>query len=191
MDPSAWRTKPTLTGTLVDLRPFRESDFPQLGRMLADPEALRLTGAFHSRDACEGRADVLDDVGLDWYRTRNRAPDRLDLAIVDRSGGECVGEAVLNDVSFENESCNFRILIGPSGRDRGLGSEATRLIVAYGFDVLGLHRIELSVYAFNPRAIRTYEKAGFTAEGVRRDAFKFEDEWIDVIDMARLATDPT
>jgi hypothetical protein len=48
--------------------------------------------------------------------------------------------------------CNFRILIAPRGRDRGLGSEATRLIVGYGFERLHLHRISLEVYAFNPRA---------------------------------------
>jgi RimJ/RimL family protein N-acetyltransferase len=83
---------------------------------------------------------------------------------------------VLNDHSPANASCNFRTLIGPRGRDRGLGSEATRLIVGYGLRLLRLHRIELTVYAFNPRAQRVYQKAGFTVEGTARDALRLDPE---------------
>lgn len=185
-----WKTKPTLTGALVELRPFREEDVVAIGEALADPEVLRLTGALHSPDEeTVDRPAVLDERGLEWYRTRNDTDDRLDLAIVDRSTGLCVGEAVLNDFDSENHSCNFRILIGPRGRDRGLGTEATRLIVAYGLEELGLHRIELSVFAFNPRARHVYEAVGFKQEGVRRDALRFGDKWIDEISMSILATD--
>lgn len=185
-----WKTKPTLTGALVELRPFREEDVVAIGEALADPEVLRLTGALHSPDEeTVDRPAVLDERGLEWYRTRNDTDDRLDLAIVDRSTGLCVGEAVLNDFDSENHSCNFRILIGPRGRDRGLGTEATRLIVAYGLEELGLHRIELSVFAFNPRARHVYEAVGFKQEGVRRDALRFGEKWIDEISMSILATD--
>jgi RimJ/RimL family protein N-acetyltransferase len=76
------------------------------------------------------------------------------------------------------------------GRGRGLGTEATRLIVGYGFDQLGLHRIELEVYAFNPRARRAYEKVGFVAEGVLRDALWWDGEWVDAVVMSMLETDP-
>jgi ribosomal protein S18 acetylase RimI-like enzyme len=48
------------------------------------------------------------------------------------------------------------------------------LIVGYGIEELGLHRIELEVFAFNPRAQRAYEKAGFVVEGVRRDALRWD-----------------
>lgn len=84
---------------------------------------------------------------------------------------------------------NFRTLMGPAGRSRGLGTEAARLIVEHGFRALGLHRIELEVYSFNPRARRVYDKVGFVHEGTRRDALRFDDEWIDAEVMAVLATD--
>ena len=74
--------------------------------------------------------------------------------------------------------------------DRGLGSEATRLIVDYALDNVGLHRLELEVYAFNPRARHVYERAGFVYEGTRRDALLWDGEWVDAISMAILATDP-
>jgi hypothetical protein len=40
--------------------------------------------------------------------------------------------------------------------------------------MLGLHRISLDVFAFNPRVRRAYEKAGFVAEGVLRDALRWD-----------------
>ena len=180
--------KPTLIGDKVILRPFSEDDLPAMSEALLDPEARILTGSVHDEaQAREPRSPEEDKLLLDWYGTRNDQPDRLDLAVVDANAAACVGEAVLNQWDPGNESCNFRIFIGPMGRDRGLGTEATRLIVGYGFEHLGLHRISLEVYAFNPRARRAYEKAGFRAEGVLRESLRYNGEWIDATVMSILA----
>ncbi|MGC4944345.1 GNAT family N-acetyltransferase [Kribbella sp. DT2] len=172
--------KPILTGELVVLRVLDEQDFPAMKAAMDDPEVARLTGSHE---------EIGDEKTLEWIRTRKDQPDRLDLAIVDKATGEAVGEAVLNEYDPDNQSCNFRILIGPSGRGRGLGTEATRLIVGYGIEVLGLHRISLGVYAFNPRAQRAYEKAGFVVEGRLRDDLLWEGEWVDSTVMSVLATE--
>jgi len=79
----------------------------------------------------------------------------MDLAVVDPASGECVGEIVLNDWEPGNQTCNLRILIGPRGRGRGLGTEAIRLLLDYAFAQTDLFRIELEVYSFNTRAPRT------------------------------------
>jgi RimJ/RimL family protein N-acetyltransferase len=182
--------KPTLTGVKVILRPFRASDLPAMNEALLDPEARILTGSVH--DEAQAHAPVTADeekMAVDWFRTRNDQADRLDLAVVDKATGRCVGEAVLNQWDPGNESCNFRIFIGPKGRDRGLGTEATRLIVGYGFEHLRLHRISLEVYAFNPRARRAYEKVGFRPEGVLRESLRYNGEWIDATIMSILATE--
>ena len=170
--------KPTLTGELVVLRPLDEGDYDALKAAMDDPDVARLTGSHE---------EITEERARQWMRTRKDQTDRLDLAIVDKATGEAVGEAVLNEWDPDNESCNFRILIGPRGQGRGLGTEATRLIVGYGIEVLGLHRIELGVYAFNPRARRAYEKAGFVVEGIQRDALKWDGEWVDSIVMSVLA----
>jgi RimJ/RimL family protein N-acetyltransferase len=200
-----WLTKPTLTGSLVLLRPFVLADVDAVRAILADPEVRKLTGSVHAPDthppdthrphtqvthAPDDR--TLDDAPEDderlheWYSTRATVDERLDLAVIDRVSGELVGEVVLNEWEPDNASCNFRTLIGPAGRDRGLGTEATRLILAYGFEVLGLHRISLDVFSFNPRARRVYEKVGFVVEGVAREAFRWEEQWIDEIWMSIL-----
>ncbi|WP_308167424.1 GNAT family N-acetyltransferase [Catellatospora tritici] len=180
--------KPTLTGRLVLLRPFQESDFPGLRAALRDPEVARLTGSVtSSRQEPEPDDPTREKRLREWYTTRNAQTDRLDLAVVDLAGGECVGEMVLNKWDPDNLCCTFRTLIGPGGRDRGLGTEAIRMFIGYGFEQLRLHRISLEVFAFNPRARRVYEKVGFVAEGVLRDALRFDGQWIDATVMSILA----
>lgn len=181
--------KPTLIGDLVTLRPVEPADIPVMIGMLTDPDLLRLTGSVHSTTEVEqaGSPDVPQL--LQWYSTRNEQADRLDLMVVDHASGRVVGEVVLNQWDQGSRTCNYRVLIGPAGRDRGLGSEATRLLIDYAFTHLPLHRIDLEVYAFNPRAQRVYEKAGFIVEGRRREALEFDGERIDAIIMGQLRSD--
>ncbi|WP_213001855.1 GNAT family N-acetyltransferase [Winogradskya consettensis] len=176
--------KPTLTGDRVVLRPFREDDNPAIATALQDLEVIRLTGSepLTWDEAAEQKL-------RDWYAARNTQPDRLDLAIEDRATGQWVGEVVLYEVDIRNANCTFRTLIGPSGRDRGLGSEALRLLLPYAFTTLALHRIELHVFDFNPRARRVYEKAGFQVEGIQREVLRTPDGWADAVQMAILNPD--
>ena len=182
--PGGFADKPTLTGERVVLRPFTEADLPAMAEAVGDPEVGRLTGSVHTSEEAAAPPDL--DLLRRWYSTRNEQPDRLDLAVVDRATGQVVGEVVLNEWEEADASVNFRILIGPRGRDRGLGTEATRLVLAHAFETLGLHRVALEVFAFNPRAQRAYENAGFVREGVRRDALRFDGTWVDSILMAVL-----
>jgi RimJ/RimL family protein N-acetyltransferase len=173
--------KPTLIGERVVLRPFRPDDADVMWESFGDAESNRLTGT---------HTVFTEEAVRAYYANRNEQVDRLDLAVEDQASGRCVGEVVLNDWNPDNRCCGFRILLTADGRGRGLGTEATQLIVGYGFDVLGLHRIELEVYQFNPRARRTYEKVGFVAEGLMRDALLWDGEWIDATLMSMLETDP-
>lgn len=187
LDP--FRDKPLLEGERVLLRPFTDDDIEAMGPILADPDVIRLTGSAHTSAAVAAASPELDPRTRDWYRGLAGRTDRLDLAIIDRASDRCVGEAVLNDLDTDNEAGNFRILIGPDGRDRGLGSEATRLLVDHAFRTTTLHRIGLEVYAFNPRAQRVYERAGFVVEGRLRDVHRFDDERVDAVVMSILRTD--
>lgn len=70
-----------------------------------------------------------------------------------------LGEVTLIDLDTDNRSMNFRIALTENNVfGRGYGTEATRAVVNYGLDVVGLHRIELQVYAFNLRAGGTMRK---------------------------------
>lgn len=172
--------KPTLIGDLVELRPLTEADTPAVMAGLADTESMRLTGTH--------RRFTDDDVNTalrDW----SRRDDRIDLAVVERATGRHAGEVVLNELDADNLACNFRIALTGEFTDRGLGSEATRLVLGHAFDTVGVHRVELDVYAFNPRARRVYEKVGFVYEGTRRHALRWGRDWVDSHIMAMLADD--
>ena len=145
-----------------------------------DPEGARLTGthATFTRESVDR-----------WLGRIGGEPDRADWAVVRADTREHVGEAVLNDLDLPNACMNFRIALLADSLGHGYGTEATRAVVEHGFSVLGLHRIELEVYAFNDRARRVYEKCGFVVEGHRRDALLWDGAWHDAVTMAILSTD--
>lgn len=166
--------KPIIEGKKVVLRPFNGEDFPFIEECLKDPEVLKLTGSSSDFD----RESILK-----WYTSRNEQTDRLDLAIVDQSQGILVGEAVVNLYDKNSHSMNFRILIGPRGRNRGLGTEATKLVIDYIFKNTTLNQLTLSVFDFNPRAKYVYEKVGFVINSIDKNDLEFEGDWIDSINM--------
>ncbi|MEU5524067.1 GNAT family protein [Streptomyces sp. NPDC047860] len=170
--------KPTFTGSSAVLRPFTEADADVMWEIMQDPDVVRFT--------FEPSVRITRESLRAWYGSRAEQPDRLDLAVTDRTTGELVGEVVLNEWDPDARSCNFRTLIGPRGRGRGLGTEAIRLIVEYGFERLGLRRIELAAYGTNTRALHVYEKVGFVVEGVRREVRLRDGEWADEVIMAML-----
>ncbi|MGW0147122.1 GNAT family N-acetyltransferase [Streptomyces sp. NPDC004822] len=175
---SDFSVKPVLTGERTVLRPFTEDDAAVMAEIIEDPDVVRFTG--------EPSAELTVERLRDWYGSRSAQSDRLDLAVTDRATGELVGEVVLFEWDPRARGCTFRTLIGPRGRGRGLGTEATRLIVGHGFEQLGLHRIQLEAYGHNARALRVYEKAGFVREGVRREADFRDGRWLDWVLMAVL-----
>jgi RimJ/RimL family protein N-acetyltransferase len=74
----------------------------------------------------------------------------------------------LADIKPKDRNADVNIVVGPPHQGRGYGTDAMRVLVRYGFLELGLHRIELKVFAFNERAVAAYTKAGFVLEGRRR-----------------------
>lgn len=178
----ALRDQATLTGAGIRLEPLRSEHFDGYWPMLTDPEGSRLTGTHAQFTVEQVQA---------WLGGAKDRHDRADWAIVDRADGTVLGEVVLNELDEDNASMAFRIsLVGSRVYGRGYGTKATRLVVGYGLDVVGLHRIHLGVYDFNPRAQRVYEKCGFVKEGVARDTLHWDGDWHDEVLMSILATDP-
>jgi RimJ/RimL family protein N-acetyltransferase len=81
------------------------------------------------------------------------------------------------------------VMLEPRFRGGGLATAATRLLVRHLVFDLDYHRVQLEVYAFNERALRHFERAGFVQEGVRRKAYWRHGEWVDGIDYGILRED--
>lgn len=172
--------KPILIGNTIRLRPITVDDAPQMFAALSDEESMRLTGS---------QTDFTFEQVERFCERVSQANDRADYAItlLSDQSATYIGEVVLNEIDFENRSANFRIALNSANNfGKGYGSEATRLILDYGFRTLKLHRIELEVYDFNPRAQHVYEKVGFVKEGVRRDVLLWDGKWQRAIVMSIL-----
>ena len=69
---------------------------------------------------------------------------------------------------------------------RGVGSALMAAMTDLADNWLGLHRIELTVYADNAPAVHLYEKFGFALEGTLRDFAYRNGAYVDAYAMARL-----
>jgi RimJ/RimL family protein N-acetyltransferase/anti-anti-sigma regulatory factor len=63
---------------------------------------------------------------------------------------------------------------------RGLGIEASRLLLAYCQDVMGIRRVEAKVYAYNLLSINGLRRNGFQQEGILREAHVYDNQAWDI-----------
>lgn len=175
---------PMLHGERVILREPRDSDVDDRLRHPIDPEEEDGYGSAWRRE-WDGRR----------YHTReylasgSAAPDPRSYSWKIEHDGHCIGSAAL-DVSPEQHCAEYSVgLFVAALRGRGLGRETTRLVLAWAFDGLGAHRVELQVLASNGRAINCYLSCGFRQEGVRREAELYPDGWKDFILMGILRSE--
>ena len=148
----------------VYLRPFEASDAETYRRWRADAEPMALAG-WHERAPLslaqvERRiARIADDQGKEVYTF-------LICLVEDERP---IGEVMLTDLDYVNGSASLGIVIGePDEWGKGYGTDAVRALVDFGFAELRLERIWLEVATDNPRAERSYTKAGFTREATLR-----------------------
>ncbi|MFB7635187.1 GNAT family N-acetyltransferase [Streptomyces sp. NPDC056149] len=177
IDDRALAQKPVLEGDRIRLVPLADRHASAFHATFQDPETRRLTGTHHDWTLEEIR---------DWVAECGTRTDRLDLAVEDRETGAYLGDLALSRIDRDNAHGSFRIALVPGASGRGLGPEAIRLLLKYAFDQVGLHRVELEVFAFNERARRGYEKCGFAVEGRLREALRWGGAWHDVLVMAAL-----
>jgi RimJ/RimL family protein N-acetyltransferase len=169
---------PILTGTNVILRPYEPNDAQIILDSTSEPVGRWLTGTHATF--------TLEQIQR-YIASALKADDRAGFIILDAQTRERVGEIVLMQIDPDNRSATLRIaLFGTEHFGKGYGSEALRLVLGYGFEVRGLHRIGLDVFAYNDRAIHVYEKIGFRREGVQRDALFYDGAYHDSILMAIL-----
>ena len=79
---------------------------------------------------------------------------------------------------------HFGISVAKVWRDQGIGTAVLRHIVEWACNNPEIHRLELDVFTINERAIHVYEKVGFQPEGISRQAFLKDGQFLDVLRMA-------
>lgn len=112
-----------------------------------------------------------------------------ELWIGEAPAGERVGAVRVTTVNRRSRIASVETLIvHPDARGRRLGVAILRAAAREAF-ARGVHRLEGEVYGFNEPALRTFDAAGFTREGVRRRAYDRHGGWQDGVRFGLLADD--
>ncbi|MFF9123625.1 GNAT family N-acetyltransferase [Streptomyces sp. NPDC014889] len=177
-----------LDGFGLRLRAWREDDAPALLRGLNDAESRRWSGfqplptdeagalAFIAR-----RAGLLEQGTLAPY------------CVTDAATGEVLGSVELHKIEPRMSHAGVGYWLLPEARGRGAVTRAVELCVRWGFEQLGLHRIDLGHAVGNTASCRVADRCGFVYEGVLRGflpASSAPGTFDDTHLHARLATDP-
>jgi ribosomal-protein-serine acetyltransferase len=157
-------TTELIEGPLL-IRPYREEDASALFEAVREslPEVSRWLPWCHenysieeSREFISSRAMVSQ--GVEWYS----------FAIFERDGGRFLGGVGLNFFNRVHQMANLGYWVRTSAAGRGVATGATRRVARFGFEQLGLQRIEIVAAVGNLSSQRVAEKAGAVREGVLR-----------------------
>jgi RimJ/RimL family protein N-acetyltransferase len=163
------------------LRPWRDADIPALVRACQDPEIPRWTrvpspyGESDARMYMQQRHDAV--------RSGAGAP----YAVVDGRAGSLLGSISLMRFAWDHARAEVGYWLAREARGQGHAARAVRLMCRWGFEELGLERIELVAATGNLPSQRVAERAGFKREALLRSYFANKHERHDMVAYGLLA----
>ncbi len=153
-----------LTGQLVRLAALNaEVDAEAFARWGVDTEFGRQLN-ISSRPPNRAR-----QIQLFLEKEQSEDPTAISFSVRTLADDRMIGFVVFDGINWQHGDSFVAIGIGdPAFRGKGYGTDAMRLLLRFGFMELNLRRIELDVFSYNERAIKSYLKAGFVEEGRQR-----------------------
>ena len=165
----------TLEGNLVRLRAIRSEDLDEMLRLFSDFESVRQF-VFQGPPFPPTKKDEQNfiDSNSMMKETYNFAIETLD--------GAYIGGCGIPKIDWVSRVAMVGIWIGREDfQGKGFGTDAMHTLCRFIFQQINIRKIALTVYGFNERAIRSYEKIGFQTEGRLRDAMYRNGAYHDVV----------
>lgn len=173
-----------IVGDKIRLRAPEESDLDNFVRWLNDPEVIAGLVLYTPLSHKDEEA---------WFENMLKRPPAEHAMVIEieREGQwQPVGNCGMHNIDWRIRSAEVGIFIGAKSHwNQGIGTQVMKLLLLHGFETLNLNRIALEVYDSNPRAIRSYEKAGFVLEGRKRQAAYRNGKYSDVLIMSVLRSE--
>jgi len=152
-----------ILGSKTRLRAIEREDIPTFVRWLNDPAVRQYLEMYLPISRAEEEQ---------WFEAYLKNSSSRIFTIIDTEDGVSIGNVGLHELDWKNRCATLGIVIAEKEYwGRGYGSDAIAALLDFAFREMNLHRIQLSVYEFNQRAKRCYEKCGFRHEGRAREAF--------------------
>ena len=160
-------------GKRLRLRGIERSDIPTFVRWFNDPEVRSYLKMYMPMSTAQEEV---------WFEKQLMDQDRH-LFGIEILEGKLIGNVGIEDIDWKNRCATLGIVIGEKDYwGQGYGTEAITTLLHFLFTEMNLHRVSLSVYEYNQRAMHCYEKCGFTLEGRNREAHfhdgRYHDELI-------------
>jgi RimJ/RimL family protein N-acetyltransferase len=172
-----------LRGDKVGLRARHETDVPILQSELYDDVATR------SRADSRPWRPIPPGSAASPYTVADPTDDAACFSVVELTGNELAGEALLWGIDLHNRTAHLGISLRPVFHGRGLGTDVIRVLCHYGFAVRGLHRLQIETLTDNAAMIRVAANTGFAEEGTLRNSAWVHGDFADEVILGLLATE--
>jgi ribosomal-protein-serine acetyltransferase len=178
--------KNELTDGSIIVRPYREKDASTLYE--AARESIAEVSVWlpwcHENYSIEESREFVSNrgrsaPGSEWYS----------FGIFEKESGEFLGGVGLNFLNRVHQMANLGYWVRTSAAGRGVATNAVRLVARFGFEHLGLHRIEILAAVENVASLRVAEKVGAMREGVLRKRLLIRGESQDAVVFSLLPED--
>lgn len=167
-----------LVGEKIYLSPMNVDDYEIFTEWMNDFDTTDYIGRSCFNITLENEKEYLEE----------NTKGKMQFMIVRLEDDVAIGTISLENINNINRRATLGIFIGDkSGRNKGYGTEAIRLILDYGFNYLNLNNIKLDLMEFNERALACYKKCGFKEYGRRRKSNFINGKYYDTIEMDILA----
>lgn len=170
----------------VRIRPYRSDDVDahyDAVRASADEVARWLPWCHPAYSRQESEA---------WIAARAdawAAGEAYSFAVIDADDGEFLGGCGLNHINRVHAYANLGYWIRTDAAGRGAATAAALLVARFGFEQVGLQRIEIGMSLDNHASRRVAEKTGAVREGVLRHGIRLNDEPQDALLFSLLPSD--
>jgi RimJ/RimL family protein N-acetyltransferase len=155
-----------LKGKSVLLRPVKRSDISYFLKWFNDPEVIQYLELYLPMTEMY-EEKYIEELGT----TRAKSDAPFVIEAIEGASTKPIGSCGLHEINSKDGKAIFGMGIGEKDYwSKSYGTEATRLLIDYGFQQLNLHRISSSAFAFNERSIKFHKKVGFQEEGRLRQA---------------------
>lgn len=158
-----WR-KIRLEGKKVFLRPMRKSDVHRVFELVNDRRVTRFLSSVEAPVSLQQEKEFAAKCENDWKR--NRA---FNFAICEKQSDLLVGGCGLSSFDKRDQRTTAGIWLGKNYWGKGFGFEAIFLLFQFGFEKLGLNRIQYGYLTDNKRSKGIAKKLGAKKEGVQRE----------------------
>jgi RimJ/RimL family protein N-acetyltransferase len=171
---------PPIDGARVGLRGLQPADARAILDIFGDADVTRFWSS-PPLGTLDAARDMIADID-EGFRARRV----FQWGICLPAGGPVMGTCTLFQMDRQHRRAEVGIALHRAAWGQGIAAESLRLLIAFAFDTLKLHRLEADIDPDNQRSLKLFEGLGFRREGHLRQRWHHLGEWRDSVFLALL-----